>query len=282
MRPEETSPCLVHLSSGLRYSTGHMTAATTTAETLLRQREAKGLRVTDTIRTLFGVFGAYSALAGEHVPPRTLAYWLSDSAVYIGFNVYFLLLLRKGRGLAFVGISGLLLDVLGVTSYSLISAHLAQQLGYSPRVAAKGTFTVACITFVAISSLPMRPLSAAVITLTSIGLHVYIWVLAVADPRTVWTGINFATPAVGHRLFPTEISFVAIVGGTPSLLAWAARRTVLQAVELEAERSRALQLQAQLVMEAKLGALGSLVAGISHDMNTPVGTVKTNADSLGK
>jgi len=57
---------------------------------------------------------------------------------------------------------------------------------------------------------------------------------------------------------------------------------VLQAVELEAGRSRRLQDQARLVLEAKLGALGSLVAGISRDVNTPVGTVRTNADSLGK
>ena len=56
------------------------------------------------------------------------------------------------------------------------------------------------------------------------------------------------------------------------------------AEELEKEvAARTLDLrnsQAQLVQQEKMAALGRLVAGIAHEMNTPIGTITSNADTL--
>jgi signal transduction histidine kinase len=57
-----------------------------------------------------------------------------------------------------------------------------------------------------------------------------------------------------------------------------ARALVHRAAELEAERSRAERQQAQLLMESKVGALGHMVAGISHELNTPLGAVRSCAE----
>ncbi len=58
------------------------------------------------------------------------------------------------------------------------------------------------------------------------------------------------------------------------------------AEELEREvEARTLDLrnsQAQLVQQEKMAALGKLVAGIAHEMNTPIGTITSNADTLSR
>ena len=58
------------------------------------------------------------------------------------------------------------------------------------------------------------------------------------------------------------------------------------AVELEREIEAATRnlrdSQGRLVQQEKMAALGRLVAGIAHEMNTPIGTINSNADTLAR
>jgi len=73
--------------------------------------------------------------------------------------------------------------------------------------------------------------------------------------------------------------FLLIAGAVLAWLTHGARRTVVQAARLEAERLQIVREQANLLMESRIGALGELVAGISHEMNNPLGAIKANAET---
>ena len=58
------------------------------------------------------------------------------------------------------------------------------------------------------------------------------------------------------------------------------QRVTERTLELSAAIDQLKQTQTELVQSAKLASLGSLVAGISHELNTPIGVVVTVASTL--
>lgn len=54
--------------------------------------------------------------------------------------------------------------------------------------------------------------------------------------------------------------------------------SVARAQELESQLGKMQQSQAQVIHTTKLASLGQMIAGVAHEMNTPIGFVKSNVE----
>ena len=72
--------------------------------------------------------------------------------------------------------------------------------------------------------------------------------------------------------------FVVIVDVTEHVEAVQECRTY--ATELEATNRRLREMQAELVQSEKMAALGNLVSGVVHEINSPLGAVQSNNDTI--
>lgn len=56
------------------------------------------------------------------------------------------------------------------------------------------------------------------------------------------------------------------------------KKAQARATELESELEQMQQSQAQVIHTTKLASLGQMIAGVAHEMNTPIGFVKSNVE----
>jgi signal transduction histidine kinase len=102
---------------------------------------------------------------------------------------------------------------------------------------------------------------------------------------TVLTGVidgnisTFTTPGSSTpeaTLFVVNIIGVSII--VFGLMIYFVRSNDLAYEELEQKNTELVESQAQLVQAEKMASIGSLTAGIAHEMNTPVGVINSNTD----
>ncbi len=85
-----------------------------------------------------------------------------------------------------------------------------------------------------------------------------------------------------ERLVATVANQAASAIQSARLIATLEDKVRTRTAELEATNRELRDTQAQLVQAGKMASLGSLVAGVAHELNTPIASVVSSADTLAR
>jgi signal transduction histidine kinase len=254
---------------------------------LLEAREAQGLQATFVARLLLLALFApldFIAMAGTagvngwaYVPVLVLL---------VGIYVACLLALRRRRWVGGVGVLGVALDLGMLAMGVVIQLQIAAAGGAHAAHVLNSGQPLAGTIFIMLNGLALRPRYPLVVAAGSLVGLLVVLALALLDPRTTFSEqfLNML-PRPGELnigLVVMQFGVLLTTGTIVAYITWAARRTVRTAVRLEQINTAMAESQTEAVIEAKTTALTGLVAGISHEMNNPVGAVSSTTETTAR
>ena len=248
---------------------------------LLLEREAKGLQVPAIARIAFSVFGGASALAG--IPSRApVAMIAAIVCATVVINLALVSALIRRRYVVLTGWIGVSIDIIIVATYPLISSAILASHGLHWSYAFKGLMVVVFITLMTINGLALRPVYPTAVGIAATIVFISMFVVARGDPSVSWADApSFTGPAISPDAAVSQILFLIMITGIMFFLTRSARSAVVETALRQAERDRLRREHENSVMEGRLDALRNLVASLSHEMNSPLGAVKSAVDTMG-
>ena len=247
---------------------------------LLREREAKGLQVPAYARIVFAAFGGLSALDGVPSTNAMAMIWAIVIAT-VAVNVFFVWALVRRRYVTVIGWMGVVTDVISIVVYVSIGHAILAASELHWAYSLKGLMSVVYITFIAINGMALRPIYPVVVGVAASIVFIVQVVFAVRDPSIIWADApSFVGPQISSAAVSSQISFLVLITGIMFFLTRSARTAVVEAAFRQAEQDRFVREQQSSVMEGRLDALRNLVASLSHEMNTPLGAIKSAVETM--
>ena len=252
-------------------------------EELLKRREAQGLRWGASVRLVIIGLGALM-LPSTSMTFGDTAFTSAVLVVGAAISIY---AYRLARGVERLGKAGWMCVAFDVTTLVTLPLSWYEAVGgaamMTPSFLLKTDLVPVCLMLIAANGMTLRPVYPLVVTGASLALYGGFLAYALTDPRVAFRyDIAEAVmgPAVHPGLFVWRMLTIAFFGG---LFAWSAaqgHRTVRQAVELEHANAEARRLQGELVLQGRLSALAGLVAGVAHEVNSPLGVVRSSVQTI--
>jgi len=254
------------------------------ADQLLLSRAAKGLKYTISARFIFALIAVPTVFVTAHSNFEIIL-TLGIVALIIIMTIYFYQLVRQERKLNLVGFGGVSFDlftliILPITWYLSVGG-----VEVPAAFLLKTGLPVLSILYMIINSLAMRPAYPAIMTGGSVIIQLSFLPYVLSDSRTVLSSDLrevLLGPAFSLGLFFTFMFLIGVSGLFLTFINYAARKTVYEAVNLERSNMEIKEQQIQLVMHGKMDALSNLVAGMTHELNNPLGAVQSAVDVMGR
>ncbi len=191
-------------------------------------------------------------------------------------------LAKRERHLLAVGIGSVLLDLVMLALLPFIWYKAMDLPDGSPAFLMKNELVTIGMVMIAVNSLTLRPMYPAMMAAGVIAIHLAIMQWVLGDPRVTVTSQfseHFYTSAVNPGIFVVRMVILAMVGGALAFLAWFARRLIQDGVALEVSNFEIKEQQAHLIHEGKMAAVSGLVAGVAHEVNNPLGAVRSSLET---
>lgn len=265
-------------------------ASDRTAE-LLAAREARVLTWALLARLIFLAIVAVLTLLQtlELIPPGVIAQGPDDAApmlVITLITVAAVALLYRlaicGKHLDKLGLGAVAVDIIVLALVPLIWLDTLPGLREYPQGLVKGELFSIAMLLIIINTITLVPLYPALMTA---GAFVVLGVVAaygLTRPDLVLTEsylTHFSTPAMNLGILYIRAIIIILGGAFLSLLAFTARRTIRQTVELEVANLELKERQTEMVLAGRMATLDGMVAGIAHEINTPLGAVRSSIDT---
>ena len=255
-------------------------------DALLLEREARGLQIPVVARM---TLGAYLLAQLAWMVPDAKSLGLNELvgvvimvALWTGVNAVFFRLLAHPRWVRWVGLTGALLDVVLLTFQVIVFNKVGNRIGLPGGFVFKTEFPLVVCAMIAINGLALRPMYPAILTAGSVAAKSSLALSTLFNSATEYSHNPlrvFLGPAVDPSQLLNVIVFLTVTGLAITSMAASARRTIRLALTDELAHARLRQQQAEVVAQEKITAMGELVAGISHELNTPLGAISSAVDT---
>ena len=253
-------------------------------EAILREREARGLRVPIVARIVFYIYGLANVSAAMHAEGMNWFIWSAFALVFVGsaaVNAYLWVLLRRHQHVELVGKVGVTFDSLAMFGIIGTIQYIGPAMGLSSVYIWKTELIVIPALFIAINGLALRPRYPIVVTVAATIAQLVGYVVVLLDPNTriVLDPVAVGMTTIDMFQIPNTIIFAGSIGLAVIFMTAAARKMLRRAIASQLENARLQREQVALLMREKITALGKLVAGVSHEINTPMGVIISSIDT---